>query len=138
MSSSGKGPDDDRPTGHAALGNQWARKYHWNAKFFRSIESEKQAYWLGFLFGDGSVYCQGANYKVKLGVAMRDVEHLEQFSSDIEYTGSPSVYTDTRGFQYVELQLFGNDFARSVISLGMDPKGKASRVVPILPENPFL
>lgn len=49
-----------------------------NSSFF-STPTDKNMYWLGFIFADGNVSSKG-NY---LEIATKDKEHLEKFKSDI-------------------------------------------------------
>lgn len=46
---------------------------------FKNIDSEEKAYWLGFLYADGSVSSQNNN--IELALAEKDYEHLVKFSS---------------------------------------------------------
>ena len=46
---------------------------------FEVIDTEEKAYWLGFLYADGSV--SSAEDKVELGLAEKDYGHLEKFKS---------------------------------------------------------
>ena len=51
---------------------------------FNKIETEKQAYWLGFLYADGCVSYQNWNNQIELSLQERDLHHLEKFRSFIE------------------------------------------------------
>lgn len=53
--------------------------YDYNRTFFHDIQSEHQAYWLGFLFADGYVNIDG----VEITVAAQDKEHLGRLLTDI-------------------------------------------------------
>ena len=43
---------------------------------FQIIDSEEKAYWLGFIYADGSV--DKYNKRLKVGVSITDIEHLEK------------------------------------------------------------
>lgn len=44
---------------------------------FETIDNEEKAYWLGFLYADGSV---GSNEsKIELGLAEKDLHQIEKF-----------------------------------------------------------
>ena len=61
------------------------RKYALNESFFSKIESEKQAYWLGFIAADGNIRQDGLCLTIEL--ARRDREHLAKFLLDIGSEG---------------------------------------------------
>jgi hypothetical protein len=52
-------------------------KYRHNTDAFKVIDTEEKAYWLGFLYADGSVYePRGA---MELSLAGKDLSHLKKF-----------------------------------------------------------
>lgn len=55
------------------------RKYSLNESYFEKIDSEEKAYFLGFLFSDGSV----SKYSLNLSLAEVDKEILEKKSRKI-------------------------------------------------------
>lgn len=50
-----------------------------NDFIFNKIQSPNQAYWLGFLTADGSIWGE----KVEIGLATKDISHLEKFKKFI-------------------------------------------------------
>lgn len=54
--------------------------YGFNKNFFESIDSEIQAYWLGFIISDGCIY----NNRLQIELQEKDKEHLHRFKKDIE------------------------------------------------------
>lgn len=50
-----------------------------NKDFFKKIETEKQAYWLGFIMADGNVY----RNRLSIELSSVDEEHLNKFIRDI-------------------------------------------------------
>lgn len=55
-----------------------------NKNFFENIDSEKKAYWLGFVWADGHVSTKAPWFVV---VQIKDKNHLEKMCADLEYTG---------------------------------------------------
>lgn len=53
-----------------------------NNKVFDSIDTEEKAYWLGFLYADGSVSAR--DNQVELSLASVDREHLQKFKEFLE------------------------------------------------------
>ena len=70
-------------------GNHY-RKYFFNFDFFAKIEDEKAAYWLGFLYADGSIESKDTlkygEQAFKIAIAEQDLELLEKFKADIQST----------------------------------------------------
>jgi transposase-like protein len=52
--------------------------------YFESIDSEEKAYWLGFITADGHVEKTKANVRMRLGLATKDVDHLERFAKCLD------------------------------------------------------
>lgn len=60
------------------------RKYTIDEYYFKEIDTEKKAYWLGFLFADG--YNHTKKYVVKIALQERDGYILEFLKKEIKYT----------------------------------------------------
>ncbi len=58
------------------------RKYVFDATYFDDINSEDKAYWLGFIFGDGSIDATSRSLRIDLN--NRDRQHLEKFKISIK------------------------------------------------------
>ena len=56
------------------------RKYRCNYQYFKSIDDERKAYWLGFIAADGNVF----GGTLHIGVHVKDAEHLKVFRDDIK------------------------------------------------------
>lgn len=64
------------------------RRHSLNTHFFDTIHSEEQAYWLGFLWADGSwsktaPRCSGPN-RLNLSQKLSEVNHLQLFLNTLE------------------------------------------------------
>ncbi|MBI4359322.1 MAG: hypothetical protein HY577_01945 [Candidatus Nealsonbacteria bacterium] len=59
------------------------RRYLLDETFFSKINTEKKAYWLGFLSGDGAI----TENKIRLRLANKDIAHLMKFKTVIKWTG---------------------------------------------------
>ena len=60
------------------------RRYNLNHEFFKNIDSEEKAYWLGFLYADGCVRKTKSGSQVVLKLSIKDESHLIRFKNDIE------------------------------------------------------
>lgn len=56
-------------------------KYIYNENAFKTIETEEDAYWLGFMYADGNI--NELRMVCDLSMAEKDVEHLEKFKNFI-------------------------------------------------------
>lgn len=64
-------------------------KYEYNKDYFSKIDTSEKAYWLGFLYADGSINRYYKNEKLKsmtleLNLSYKDKEHLEKFKKSLE------------------------------------------------------
>ena len=69
----------------ASINTRLKNRYTLNESYFETIDTEKKAYWLGFLYADGYV---GNNNYNNVVLSSIDQEHIQKFSDDIEYTGN--------------------------------------------------
>lgn len=58
------------------------RKYFFNESFFKDIDNEHKAYWLGFIFGDGGI--TGLGNCLRLGLKNEDIPHLQKFIQNFD------------------------------------------------------
>lgn len=66
-------------------GSQGARKHFYNENYFKKIDTERKAYFLGFILADGCVYL-GANknsYRFQMNLQIQDKYILEELQKDI-------------------------------------------------------
>ncbi|MDR5047854.1 MULTISPECIES: LAGLIDADG family homing endonuclease [Bacillus cereus group] len=66
------------------------RKYFFNESFFNVIDTEEKAYWLGFIYADGSVSPEKGSFR--LSISANDIEHLKVFKEDIQSDYEIPVY----------------------------------------------
>lgn len=59
------------------------QRHKYNIDFFKTIDSEEKAYWLGFLYADGYV---GKSSKMELCLKYSDMDHLRKFRDVISPT----------------------------------------------------
>lgn len=77
-------------------------------QYFKVIDSEHKAYWLGFLLADGYVSVRNNSYILGLSLATKDYNHLVKFKTDIKATNNIKTYVSS-GFS-------ANPYCRIVIS----------------------
>lgn len=60
-------------------------RVQFNKQAFDKIDTEEKAYWLGFLYADGSI--GSSRNSVELQLSSKDKEHLRKFSQFMKYNG---------------------------------------------------
>lgn len=69
--------------------NEHGRKNFFNQSYFHNIDNEHKAYWLGFIYADGSIYNTGSgNTKINrmsINISNKDVALLHKICEDMEY-----------------------------------------------------
>lgn len=68
-------------------------RYSVNQEFFKDIDTEEKAYWLGFLYADGCIY-KGASknsYRMQINIQASDSDVLEKFKNSIQ-ANNPITY----------------------------------------------
>lgn len=88
------------------------KKYNFNQYYFDNIDSPDKAYWLGFLWGDGSIYPERGDFKIELSI--KDKSHLEKFKKCLESTHPIKDYPNY-GHGFCK-ELKGNTSSRFYIS----------------------
>jgi len=82
-------------------------KYSLSSSIFHTIDTEKKAYWLGFLFADGSVvkYLSRNTEQYKLDFTLKEADShmVEAFKSFLNYTGPLYKNATTARNPYVKL-----------------------------------
>ena len=61
------------------------RQYHCNDSYFNSYDLQS-CYWAGFIAADG--YITKDNRRLELSLAIKDINHLQRFANDINYSGT--------------------------------------------------
>ena len=60
------------------------KKYNYNDSFFEKIDTEEKAYWLGFLYADGSIGRKKEKIEsVNLQLGTKDEHHLKKFAEQM-------------------------------------------------------
>ncbi|HHP5737048.1 hypothetical protein [Bacillus cereus group sp. MYBK74-2] len=67
------------------IGLKQPTKYEYDKDYFKIIDCEEKAYWLGFIYADGyvSIYNNGRNHEFGIELKASDDEHLKKFNRSI-------------------------------------------------------
>lgn len=101
------------------------RKYSCNTDYFKDIDTEEKAYWLGFMYADGYISHQQYDEDIKrfgISIMENDVKHLEKFSKAINSTYPINHYTVRQGYKigakYCRIVISDDMFARNLMNHG--------------------
>lgn len=104
-------------------------KYKYNKDYFSKIDSEDKAYWLGFLYADGSInrFYKGEKLRsmtLEIGLAYQDKNHLEKFKQCIE--SNIPIFERTnklngKEYKSVRIQLNNTKICYDLCDLGCTP-----------------
>lgn len=109
--------------------------------FFKSIDSEDKAYWLGFIMADGSIEKQ-ANYEsYRLSFAQKgeDVEHLYKLRSVLESEHVISVKEDNNPRYKAPIiqaryRVNSNELVADLMKLGLVQRKTGKETLPEIPK----
>lgn len=96
-----------------------SRKYCCNQNFFKIIETQEQAYFLGFLYADGSVRDTKNRAEIKLKLHYRDKYIIENFNKVIE--GNYPIKSEKNTNCY-KIDIGSRTMARDLIKKGCVPR----------------
>lgn len=113
-------------------------RYRLDSNFFETIDTEKKAYWLGFMYADGYVGDEKHN-NIVIGLSEIDLKHLEKFKEDISFTGNIRL-AGKGGFINSKPEAVINFSDRKMASdlrtLGLYPnKSMTMKSLPIIPKE---
>jgi intein-encoded DNA endonuclease-like protein len=84
--------------------------------FFKEINTEKKAYWLGFLYADGCVHSH--NCGISLALHTKDAEHLELLKTSLNLTNKVQ---DVNGHNTKRLEFTDKQMHADLIKQGCVP-----------------
>lgn len=118
-----------------------------NEDFFKVIDTEAKAYWLGFIYADGYITEFKKNERIKsmsLGIGLKatDENHLHKFLRDIEYTNGKVTHRVVKGangnHHAVRVVVNNTQMCRDLIKLGVTPRKSHTLAFPseeIVPDH---
>jgi DNA-binding transcriptional regulator WhiA len=102
--------------------NEYIRKYTITDDYFKSIDSFDKAYFLGFLYADGSLNLQ--NYSVSLSLASKDLEILKLFKKYTKFSGNV-VTRASKNKKHSDVStvvIYNQDFYNNALLTGLTPR----------------
>lgn len=84
---------------------------------FDKIDTEEKAYWLGFLYADGSI--SSNRNEIELSLKSSDIEHLEKFKNFLNFSVDKHIFQDSIRCRF---QITNKHLKESLINLGCAPR----------------
>lgn len=113
------------------------QKYSCEYSYFKTIDTEEKAYWLGFLYADGCVH----NKRLSLELQEKDLSHLKLFKDSISST-HPITYLKPRekfpgsySKPAYRFRISSPELSKDLASHGMTPNKTFTATFPVLPNN---
>ena len=102
--------------------NDRARKYRVDDSYFEQIDSERKAYWLGFITADGCIYEQKNTLRFAIAISAKDRELLDKMNIDFSSTYSVvDTFAKARGKKHPQVRLAINSkpFCQNLMAAGI-------------------
>ena len=113
------------------------RKHNVNAAYFSDIDTQEKAYWLGFIWADGSINktaprCSGPN-RFTLSQIETESDHLQTFIQAIECSYTPVLRDRDRtpGKRTLVLNINSRPFCMALENLGYGTKEQRTGIPPM-------
>lgn len=105
-----------------------------NTRYFESLTSPSQAYWLGLLLADGWIVTEHDDPRgFAIALHVRDKKLLDQFAQDLGYSGL--VKPERAGSRLLQIKVSSVEMANNLISLGMPPRKSKILEIPELKKD---
>lgn len=101
-------------------------------RHFEKINTEEKAYWLGFLYADGSV--NSKEDKIELGLAEKDLHHIEKFKAFLGINNKISYRESTKSYR---MSFRSQSCKQDLIDKGCIPKKSLVLQYPTEQQVPF-
>ena len=117
-----------------------ARKYSVNANYFKKIDDEHKAYWLGFIYADGCVFHGSSpnSYRIQINQKASAEYHLKALLKDIK-SDYPiyhkKVTVKGKIYKTIALHIDNTDMALDLVHHGIVPRKTYCDTIPCVPEN---
>lgn len=109
-------------------------KYNYNEKFFKNIDNEEKAYWLGFLYADGCITRFYKNEKIRsmsLEITLQesDKDHLVKFLNSLE-SNVPIKNKKVKNYNECRVVVNCTKMCEDLISNGCTPRKSLTLTFP--------
>lgn len=115
-------------------------KFDFDRRFFENIDTEKKAYWLGFIYADGSVYKSKDNisHHLVIKLSSKDINHLYKFKNDFNLPHDVKLRKENGfggGFESARIRIVSKELVNDLIKHGCIPNKTLLLQFPNINEN---
>lgn len=117
-----------------------SRVYHLNENYFENIETDEQAYWVGFLAADGCIYRHKDNRQDIIAITLKigDIDHLKKFAKAVATDKPISTGKNANNeFYHCSIQISSNKMSYDLQKIGILPKKTYHPIMPNIPDKLF-
>ena len=115
------------------------RKYTFDYRYFKNIDNQNKAYWLGFIYADGCLCKNGRSIGLKISLSIKDKQILEDFKKELNFTGPVRVFKQKKQtgkvFEYCDIALNHKDTAQDLTNQGVFFNKTSIITYPNLPQE---
>lgn len=110
--------------------------YHCNYEYFKDIDTEGKAYWLGFIYADGNV--NKAQNTLRINLQANDSDHLVKLNKSIGGNFNVRIYDEVhkdKSYPMSQILIYSTSMVKDLMSYGVFPNKTDKIIFPDLPEN---
>lgn len=110
--------------------------YHCNYEYFKDIDTEEKAYWLGFIYADGNV--NKAQNTLRINLQVNDSNHLVKLNKSIGGNFNVRIYDEVhkdKSYPMSQILIYSTSMVKDLMSYGVFPNKTDKIIFPDLPEN---
>ena len=115
------------------------RTHQVDASFFHEIDTEQNAYWLGFIAADGCINVGPKGHSIIVGLALSDSLHLHKLRNAIGFTGEVQTLQSTKKKKDSEEYLWNSvlrvnckEMVGDLLALGVTPRKSLTLTPPLI------
>ena len=108
--------------------------YHCDYDYFKTIDTEDKAYWLGFIYADGNV--NKALSTLTINLQARDSQHLSKFNKSICGNFPIKIYDERHGdktYPMCRLLVYSTKMMKDLVEAGITPNKTKTMKMPNIP-----
>ena len=119
-------------------------KYCYNVDFFKDIDNQDKAYWLGFIFADGYIVYKDTLpvcYEFCIELQQSDYMHLKKFNTAIQgnlqivYRSRPSYFDNTKIHRSALIRIYNKRFVSNLMTHGVVQNKSLIKRFPVISDD---
>ena len=107
-----------------------------NENFFETLDTEEKAYWIGFIYADGSLY---TGYTLSITLSVKDRLHLQKLSNIFgKEAKERSSFLNEKEYKQVRLNIYNKKIYNDLKKLGIENQktySESTKIIEMIPKN---